>query len=85
MSSKIPDPLVGVKDAAQFMGKSEQTMRNLADKGAIPSTIDANGYRKFKFTDLMKSKMAAEKAAKDAAKERRKRMDLLQAQEVRRG
>lgn len=78
MSSKIPDPEVGTKDGAQFLGCGEATFRKKLDSGEIPSRLDVNGHRKTKFSDLMKHKMARERAAKEAAKERRAKMDALQ-------
>lgn len=82
MSSKIPDPQVGLKEAVQLLHVSEQTARAMADRGELPCTVDVNGHRKFKFSDLIKFNLERERLAKEAARKRRAK---LEAREARRG
>jgi excisionase family DNA binding protein len=52
--TRVPDEEVyfGMSDASMYLGISSQTVRHLALKGLLPSTVTARGHRIFKLSDL---------------------------------
>ena len=79
MGSQIPNPdIYGVGPAARFIGVSEDTLREYADKKRIPCKRDAVGNRIFKFSDLVNFINQRRKANDSAARKRRKLLDKLQ-------
>jgi hypothetical protein len=78
MSSKIPDPEVGMREAVGLLKLSEGRIRELADSGDLPCTRDLNNQRRFKFSDLMRHQQRRERRAEQLAQQRRKLVDARQ-------
>jgi hypothetical protein len=82
VSSKIPDPLVGVGEAVKLLGLAENTIRNMCNRGEIDHVRDpANDRFKFKFSTLMRVLQEREKENTRKARERRAAMDARQKAE----